>query len=79
LLEGPSAAELVQLLEVELKAAAARTAQEGAKEMPEARANGQSSEAREAGVLDKLDSLSEEDVDRLLNEMLTEEERAHDH
>jgi acyl transferase domain-containing protein/NAD(P)-dependent dehydrogenase (short-subunit alcohol dehydrogenase family) len=83
LLEGPSAVELVQLLEVELEAAESRAAHEVAKELPEAKTAGESVEARgkarEAGILDKLDSLSEEDVDRLLNEMLTEEERAHDH
>ena len=83
LLEGPSAAELVQLLEVELEAAESRKAHEVAKELPEAKSAGESVEAREkgreAGILDKLDSLSEEDVDRLLNEMLAEEERAHDH
>ena len=83
LLEGPSAAELVQLLEVELKAAAAKASQEGSKEQLETKTDGDSIEAlekaREAGILEQLARLSEEDVDRMLNEMLTEEERAHDH
>jgi aryl carrier-like protein len=79
LLEGPSAAELVQLLEVELKAAESRTAKEGSKELPDAKADSESIKGREAGILDKLDSLSEDEVDRLLKEMLTEEERVHDH
>jgi len=42
-------------------------------------ASGESFGEHETGVSEKLDNLSEEDVDRLLNEMLTEEERAHEH
>jgi NAD(P)-dependent dehydrogenase (short-subunit alcohol dehydrogenase family)/aryl carrier-like protein len=79
LLEGPSAAELVQLLEAELEAAEARTAKEGSKELSETKADGESFEGREGGIQGQVDSLSEDEVDRMLKEMLTEEERAHDH
>jgi NAD(P)-dependent dehydrogenase (short-subunit alcohol dehydrogenase family)/aryl carrier-like protein len=79
LLEGPSAAELVQMLEVELKAAEARTARGDSRELPGTKAEAGSLEGREAGILNNLDSLSEEDIDRLLKEMLKEEENVHDY
>ncbi len=75
LLEGPSVAQLVELLEAELNTAALGTA---AETPAEPSGSGQTSgaiAAREAGrVLDKLDDLSEEQVDTLLKEMLGDRE-----
>jgi acyl carrier protein len=42
-------------------------------------AAGESFGGREAGIQGEVDRLSEEEVDRLLDEMLTEEERTHEH
>jgi hypothetical protein len=67
------------MLEVELKAAEARTARGDSRELPGTKAEAGSLEGREAGILNNLDSLSEEDIDRLLKEMLKEEENVHDY
>lgn len=73
LLEGPSVAELVDLLEAELNAAAPRAAEETSAVPPgSARASGAIAPDEAGRVLDGIDDLSDAQVDALLTEMLRE-------
>jgi acyl carrier protein len=75
LLKGPSVCQLVDLLEAELNVAARRTAEEVPAEKPGSTTTSGTIPPREAGrVLEKLDDLSDEQVDTLLNEILRDQE-----